>query len=116
LNEVLYFLDEISPNNETNLHSSLQIFNGLVAETQETFQSSEEEKINSKECILKPQNISKFIESLGRPPASLSEATLMLTSMLDYDDCSDIPTVKIESFNKEIITFAKKNNLLKDFK
>ena len=34
--------------------------------------------------------------------------------MLEYDDCTEEPTVKLENFKKQITLFAKKNNMMKD--
>jgi hypothetical protein len=36
--------------------------------------------------------------------------------MLDYDDCAEVPVLKADSFVKDVIHFAKKNNALKDIR
>jgi hypothetical protein len=34
--------------------------------------------------------MSEFYVSIGRPPCSVSEANLLLTHMLEYDDCAEV--------------------------
>lgn len=108
LGEVLVALDQIMPPAEPMLNSSLQTFIGLV---------SKPTKINDEPVrVIVPQDISDYIESLGRPPAATREIALMLNSMLEYDDCSASPVLNVELFEKEMLAFQKKNNALKDFR
>ena len=109
LNEILILLDKVTPETETVLEGNLITFNGLVAEDRK-------EEGRARERVLHPQSISNFMESLGRPPASINECTLLLNSMLDYDDCSEHPVLKADYFNREIMLFAKKNNLVRELR
>lgn len=106
LKEILSYVDQIMPEPEPALVSSLSSFNGIVAERN---------NLEGTKTIT-PQDIVSFMESLGRPPANVSEASLLLNSMLDYDDCAEIPVLNVENFNKEVINFAKKSNALRDFR
>lgn len=111
LYDFLTALDKLMPEPEPILMSSLDSFNSFAAK--------EVENPNQPDTIMKvvdPQSIAKFMESLGRPPINMNEATLMLNAMLEYDDCSEIPLVTTEIFNKELINFAKKTNAFKDYR
>jgi hypothetical protein len=108
LGEVLQAVDLVMPPAEPMLNSSLSTFIGLVSKPNK----SGEEPAR----IIVPEDISDYIESLGRPPAAAREITLMLNSMLEYDDCSTYPVLNTELFEKEILTFQKKNNALKEFR
>lgn len=108
LNEVLFIVDTIMPNPDPVLLSSLVTFKGLVAKPISEFEPNN--------LYLTPQDISEHMESLGRPPAAAREAKLLLMSMLEYDDCSVDPLLRCEHFNKQIVTYAKKTNALKDFR
>ena len=70
--------------------------------------------------VISTQAINQFMEKLGRPPVSKSQCDLLLTRMLDYDDCSENtfghPAVAPEYFTRDFATFAKKSNALKSFK
>jgi hypothetical protein len=105
LNEVLLLVDQLMPDPDPPLLSSMFTFSGLAAKDSE-----------SGAAVLTPQDLSDFMESLGRPPASISEASLLLNSMLEYDDCAEIPILRAEHFAKEVVNYAKKNNSLKDFR
>lgn len=109
LGEVLMNLDLIMPPAEPMLNSSLTTFVGLV---------SQPAPVQSEDTgrVIVPQDISSYMESLGRPPAAAREVNLLLTSMQEYDDCSINPVLKAELFTKEILTFQRKNNALKDFR
>lgn len=110
IQELLMLLDRIVPEPEPALLSSLLSFGHLAAEKR--IVGDDEREID----VITPQAISQFMETLGRPPASRTEASLMLNSMLDYDDCSDVPSVATEVFNREVINFAKKTNAFKDYR
>jgi hypothetical protein len=64
--------------------------------------------------------INDFVVSLGRPPMNSAQLELMLTAMLEYDDCNEKTAgaagVLPEDFSREFATFAKKSNALKNFK
>lgn len=105
LKELLLFLDFRCPEPDPPLHSALFTFLNTIASPNE-----------DGELCIQPTDITDFMESLGRPPVSTANATMLLTSMLDYDDCAEIPTVKAEYFERDVTMFAKKHNLLKDFK
>lgn len=105
LNEILLLVDQLMPDPDPPIISAMQSFAGMAARQNE-FGSS----------VLTPQDISDFMESLGRPPSSISEASLLLNSMLEYDDCAEIPVLRADHFTKEVVNFAKKNNSLKDYK
>jgi hypothetical protein len=70
--------------------------------------------------LISTQAINEFMEKLGRPPVSKTQCDLLLTSMLDYDDCSENtwghPAVPPEYFSRDFANFAKKSNALKNFK
>ena len=70
--------------------------------------------------VISTQAINQFMEKLGRPPVPKSQCDLLLTGMLDYDDCSENtygqPAVLPEYFSREFGNFAKKSNALKNFK
>lgn len=110
LQELLMLLDRVIPDPEPALLSSLLSFGHLAAEKRVV--GEDEKEID----VITPHAISHFMETLGRPPASLTEASLMLNSMLDYDDCSEVPSVHTEVFNRELINFAKKTNAFKDYR
>jgi hypothetical protein len=105
LAEVLSIVDKLIPEPEPILASSMTSFSALATVTDE----------DGKRFIT-PQAISEFMQSLGRPTTSETEAALMLNSMLEYDDCSKVASVSIDSFNKELTTYAKKQNAFKDYR
>lgn len=104
LNELLLTFDQFMPEPEPALLSSLTTFNNLEA-------------IPTDEgMVITPDTIARFMEKLGRPPALISEASLMLNAMLEYDDCSETPIVSAQTFAKELINFAKKHNAFRDYR
>ena len=52
---------------------------------------------------------------LGRPAASVSEATLMLNAMAEYDDVAAVPVLPANVFAREVMLYAKKSNCLREF-
>jgi hypothetical protein len=104
LNEVLVVIDRLMPEPEPVLNSSLESFINFAA-----VKDHESKVIN-------PNSIAEFMESLGRPPINMNEASLMLNSMLEYDDCAEVPIVNIDVFSKELINFAKKSNAFKEYR
>jgi hypothetical protein len=142
LHELLLIVDKLMPEPEPLLISSLESFSSFASMRQEILLdsdsnsnnnnnisgnaitntesngaavSSSKEKAMSRK-VINPTSVAKFMESLGRPPININEASLMLNAMLEYDDCAEIPIVDIEVFNKEVINFAKKTNAFKDYR
>lgn len=109
--DFLTVVDKLMPEPEPILLSSLDSFNSFAGQVMADPNNPEKEI-----RVLNPQSIADFMESLGRPPINMNEASLMLNSMLEYDDCSEIPLVNVEVFNKEVINFAKKTNAFKDYR
>lgn len=74
----------------------------------------------SREKYITTQSINDFMISLGRPPLRAAQVELLLTSMLEYDDCNEttgqIAAVLPDIFSRDFTTFAKKSNALKNFK
>lgn len=108
LPELLLLLDQHSPDPEPALECSLKTWSNLVGH--KTVNLMDEGEIT----VVSAQDIADFMESIGRPPISLTEANCLLTSLLEYDDCSDTPQVPIEVFTKQLSLFARKSNALKD--
>lgn len=106
--DVLTALDQVMPPAEPMLNSSLTTFVGLVSKPQKGGDEPTR--------VIVPQDISDYIESLGRPPPAMREISLMLSSMLEYDDCSTDPVVNTELFEKELLMFQKRTNALKEFR
>lgn len=104
LYDLLVLIDKLIPEPEPILLSSLESFGSFAGVVQDD------------KKVINPTSIAKFMESLGRPPINMNEASLMLNGMLDYDDCSEIPLVQVEVFNKEVINFAKKSNAFKEYR
>lgn len=129
LTDLLVIIDQVMPEPEPIIVGSLDTFNNLVSQSgaailaqnntstklRNSFSNMEthiqiEEKYITAECI------SDFMESIGRSAVTGNEAKLMLSGMLEYDDCTQSPAVNTEKFNKELITFAKKSNAFKDYR
>ena len=74
----------------------------------------------SRDKLMTAAAINAFVVSLGRPPMNSSQLELMLTAMLEYDDCNEktggVAGVLPDAFSREFTTFAKKSNALKNFK
>lgn len=111
LAEILLLLDQMIPDPEPSkaLEGGLSTFNGMVAK--EIYDDETDEVSRA----LTPVDISTFMESLGRPAASVSEATLMLNAMNDYDDVAEVPVLQAKVFTKEVLLYAKKSNCLREF-
>lgn len=127
VNEVVSLVDRLLPETEPMLVAALNTFENLSAIKLAPSENQEESEVDPDPPgsnaylrkhgpVLTPQCIANFMEGLGRPPISMSEATLMLNAMLDYDDCSEVPMVATEVFSKEITNFAKKSNAFKDYR
>jgi hypothetical protein len=107
LTDIILLVDNIVPDPDPPLTGALATFDGLA---------SHPDAENPSERVLVPEDISLFMERLGRPPASIGEATLLMNSMLEYDDCTEVPILKTDLFDRELTNFAKKTNALKDFR
>jgi len=60
--------------------------------------------------VIKPAKIVEFLISLERNVPTFEEVNLLLTSMLEYDDCSSDTAVSTGVLARELISHAKKNN------
>ena len=115
LQELLLFLDSWTPEPEPAIDCALYTFTNLItASFPEIGESSDNSAIS--DPTIRVQDIATFMEALGRPPPSMGEAKLLLTSMLDYDDCSTEPVVRLDTFKKHMLLFARKNNMVKELK
>jgi hypothetical protein len=102
LTEVLLNLDQIMPLPEPALHSSLVTFLALTANSQSKSMPSEDGP------VLRPEDISTYMESLGRQPPALREVASMIHSMQEYDDCSSDPVVRADLFAREVGSAQRK--------
>ena len=88
--------------------------------TKGTESTPTKDRTETKEKYLTTEAINEFMVSLGRPPLNAGQCELLLTSMLDYDDCNErtggVAGVLPEVFNRDFTLFAKKSNALKGFK
>jgi hypothetical protein len=106
LHDLILVIDKLMPEPEPILMSSLESFGSFASILQ-----GEDGK-----QVITPASIAQFMESLGRPPINMNEASLMLNGMLEYDDCAETPVVELDVFNKEVVNFAKKSNAFKDYR
>mmetsp|Transcript_14160 Transcript_14160/g.23559 ORF Transcript_14160/g.23559 Transcript_14160/m.23559 type:complete len:173 (+) Transcript_14160:52-570(+) len=105
LTDFFLILDKVMPPPEPVLASSLSTFLSLVS------------KPSEEGAVLKPEDISSYMESLGRPPPAEREIALMLSSMQDYDDCSQEHALRAELFIRELTNFHRKTaSVNKDFR
>jgi len=78
------------------------------------------DRTETKDKFITTAAINQFIVSLGRPPLNAEQCELLLTSMLDREDCGErtggVAGVTPEFFERDFTTFAKKSNALKNFK
>lgn len=128
IGELLNAIDEIMPPSEPMINSSLATFNGLVSKKQHIISNSNSNLLlsadndewqsgaSAADTVITPTDICDFMESLGRPAIPMSEAASLLSSMLQYDDCSTDPAIPNEVFTKELMSFARKTNALRDFR
>jgi hypothetical protein len=119
LKEFLMFLDFHIPEQQNPLSGPMYTFVNTVGKPPQysvTDSMSATSQQMSSSNVITPQDLSQFMESIGRPPILMENANLLLSTMLDYDDCSVVPAVKVEYFERDVTVFAKKNNLLKDLK
>ena len=121
LKELLEFIDHHLPDPDPPLQSELISFVRLVAKPIEVSQSSvgtdkTKNVVMSNMNYIRPKNILDFYESTDQPiPNSEGVVNHLVTSMVDWDDCSDIPSVTPAVFMRDLTKFAKKTNALRDF-
>lgn len=64
---------------------------------------------------IRPDEIKAFHASIGRQATGDgTEIGVLLSKMLAVDDCSLVPAVTVETFDREVIAFAKRNQIYKD--
>lgn len=106
LREFLLYVDQRSMERDNLLSFSMQSFKTFVSAPSETYGSS----------VVTQQGVAEFYESVGRPAPSQVLTKFLLTTMLDYDDCARNPEVKAENFERDVTYYAKKNNVMKQFR
>ena len=119
LRDVLLFLDLRSPDLDFPLLGAMQYFTSFVAKPK-LFENDDEMNNNnnnnnnfkSNELMINTENISSFLKSIDRQTVSDELITILLQSMVDYDDCDLLPYVKSKVFEKELLNFAKKEKSL----
>jgi hypothetical protein len=107
LSELLLLVDQVAPDTDPPLECALEAWSQLVGHKTQRLDGGDVK-------VLSVQDITDFFVSVGQPPPPASEATALLTAMLDYDDCSDSPQVPMSTFVRYLSLFARKNNILKD--
>jgi hypothetical protein len=118
--EFLLFVDYHVPEQQNPLSGPLYTFVNIVGKQPHlsgaTAMGTDATGAQAPSSVITPSDLAHFMESIGRPPILMENANLLLSTMLDYDDCSPVPAVKVEYFERDLTIFAKKNNLLKDIK
>jgi len=131
LKELLEYIDHHLPDPDPPLQSELTSFIKLVAKhddttektveaegsTSNSFGTSDAPVVNNPYSVtVKPQNIIEFFESTDQPiPNSAGVVNHLMTSMQDWDDCSETPSIPPAIFVRDLTKFAKKTNALRDF-
>jgi hypothetical protein len=100
LKDTLLFIDAKIPDRDQVLDSALFSFTRIVGDTLPDGVSK----------VVKPDKLVAFLANLDRNIPSLDEANMLLTSMLEYDDCSEETAVSSAVLSRELNAFAKKNN------
>ena len=116
IKEFLLFLDFHIPDSTNPLSAPMYTFVNLVSHPPQSGFGSSATPGEIIPNVITPKDIADFMESIGRPPVLLENANLLLSSMLEYDDCSSVPAVRSDYFERDVTIFAKKNNLLKELK
>lgn len=112
--ELLQYIDNMLPDPDPPLQSELISFTKLVAKTDAV--PGEEVSASTYTPMIKPKGIVDFYESTDQPvPNSSAVVTSMLSSMLEWDDCSEEPAIHPSNFIRDVTKFAKKTNALRDF-
>lgn len=114
IKELLLYVDDHLPEPDPPLQSELTTFLKLVAkpDVEPGGEASAAAYLN----VIKPKNIMDFYESTDQPiPNSAAVVTQLMTSMLEWDDCNDVPTVTPQVLTRDLTKFAKKSNALREF-
>jgi hypothetical protein len=90
LKEVLVLADQKCPP-DLNSEDNIDIFCRMVSRQR-----------NGIAAPVKASHIINFLAGVQNVPPSESEANLLLTRMVEYDDCSTDPTVEAVIFKKEV--------------
>ncbi len=108
------------PNDSTPRGGSGDNDDDASVNTKGTEGTPTKDRTETKDKYITTESINEFMISLGRPPLSAGQCELLLTSMLDYDDCNErtggMAGVLPEFFDRDFTLFAKKSNALKGFK
>jgi hypothetical protein len=132
LKELLEYIDHHLPEPDPPLQSELTSFIKLVAKHDEStdmkpepegaaaapFGQAEAAPVvnNPYSVTIKPKNIIDFFESTDQPiPNSAGVVHQLMTSMQDWDDCRETPSIPPAIFVRDLTKFAKKTNALRDF-
>jgi Ca2+-binding EF-hand superfamily protein len=105
LDDIFLILELELPPSNPSLQCALFTFDRIVGKV-DVNDPDKARRINANE-------LSNFMVSIGRPPVEEKELNVLLSKMLDADDISVVPAVKFENFDRDIITFAKKNRIYK---
>lgn len=106
LRDILQLLDQRVPDPLPPLPGGLNSFVNLTGKAVDPEKKSEK--------FITADAINEFMESLGRPPISKTEADILLNGMLAFDDCSSVAAVPTADFVSDMSTYARKNNAIKD--
>ena len=101
MRDMLLVLESELPQPQPSLPCSLYTFDRIVAKLDE-----EDGRMK-----IRPDEIMKFMQSIGRQPTGDTEIGILLSKMLAVDDTSAVPAATVEAFDKEVITFAKRNQV-----
>jgi len=133
LKDLLEYVDHHLPDPDPPLASELTGFIKLVARPEEEPGPMHTEKVGAENrpstsegapatanafapVYIKPQYIIDFFEATDQPvPNSTGVVSHMMTAMLDWDDCSEVPAVTPAVFVRDLSKFAKKSNALREF-
>jgi len=107
LNDLLMFIDSKLPDADPPLDCSLHTFVRMVGGVEANDNGVRQ---------IRPQGLIDFMTSLDRPAPTYAEANLLLTSMLEYDNVDVDTKVSAPHYSREINSFAKKSNALREFK
>lgn len=103
-NELILVIDKIMPDPEPPITSSLISFNNMTS-------------INTENGnVIIPNQVIKFLKSIGHNTVDPHEIEILLTSMLPYDDCSEVPEVPVSTFSEDLMAFIKKYNAFKNYR
>ena len=106
LREFLLYVDQRSMERDNLLSFSMQSFKTFVSTPSAEYGPN----------VITQEGVAKFYESVGRPAPSQVLTKFLFTTMLDYDDCARNPEVKADSFERDVTYYAKKSNVMKQFR